>query len=231
MTRSGVFRAIEATCWVVGVALIALYFAARADGESGRRAAISAFTAATAYAASPSAAKRDAAPLAYGAPDESHWSQGRIRAYQAAEGGAAGLPVAVLRIRRVGLEVPVFSADTARNMNRGAVLVAGTAAPDTGGNTAIAAHRDGYFRALKDVVVGDVLSVQTLSRVERYRVTSLEIVKPTDVSVLRPTPVPTVTLVTCYPFYFVGSAPRRYIVRAVAVEGGVRVAGSSAGRR
>lgn len=205
-----VLRAVELACWCAGIALVALYFALRGDGEAERRAAITTFMAVAATA-----------PLTYGAPDRAHWSQGRIRAYAAARAGA-GLPVAVLRIRRIGLEVPVYAADTARNMNRGAVLVAGTAAPDSGGNTAIAAHRDGYFRALKNVVVGDVVSVQTLSRVERYRVTSLAIVAPTDVAVLRRTAVPAVTLVTCYPFYFVGSAPRRYIVRAVALDGAGR---------
>jgi len=126
--------------------------------------------------------------------------------------------VAVLRIPRVDLEVPVYAALDERNLNRGAALVKGTAPPDSSGNTAIAAHRDGYFRALKNVALGDVLTVQTLSRLRKYRVTAIEIVKPENVSPLRATAFPTVTLVTCYPFYFVGSAPRRYIVRAVAMK-------------
>ncbi len=221
MVAKKVLRTVELVCWCVGLALVVLYFSLRIDGELERRAAISSFMAAaasmTTLAAAPTPAKTRP-PLTYGVPDQTHWSQGRIRAYAKARGRAkAGLPVAVLRIRRLGLAVPVYAADTARNMNRGAVLVAGTAAPDTRGNTAIAAHRDGYFRVLKNVVVGDVLSVQTLTKVERYRVTSLEVVKPTNISVLRQTQVPVVTLVTCYPFYFVGSAPRRFIVRAVAL--------------
>lgn len=227
MVSARILRTAELACWCVGIALVAAYFGLRAEGEVERRAAISAFTAAASVETPPP-------PLTYGAPDQAHWSEGRIRAYAAAEtstGETPGLPVAVLRIRRVGLEVPVYSQETAQNLNRGAVLVAGTAAPDTGGNTAIAAHRDGYFRTLKNVVVGDVLSVQTLSRLQRYRVTSLEIVKPTDVSVLHQTPNPVVTLVTCYPFYFVGSAPRRYIVRAVALQGTGRQAGASAVRK
>ena len=224
MMPKKLLRAAEVACWCAGCALVAVYVVARADGEIERRAAVSAFLAAAASKQPPAAVRTPPAPLTYGAPDETHWSKGRIRAYAAVPAG--GLPVAVLRIRRVGLEVPVFAADTARNMNRGAVLVAGTAAPDTGGNTAIAAHRDGYFRALKDVTVGDAITVRTPARTERFRVSAIEVVEPTDVSVLRPTPVPAVTLVTCYPFYFVGSAPRRYIVRAVAFGGAARKAGA-----
>ena len=231
MMSAKVRKIAETACWCVGLALIGLYFALRADGEVERRAAISSFMAAAASRRPPSntgsAMVRHTFParLTYGPPDKTHWSKGRIRAYQAARTTTNennGTPMAILRIPRVGLEVPVYAADTARNMNRGAVLIEGTAAPDTGSNTAIAAHRDGYFRVLKDVVVGDVLTVQTLSVLQQYRVASLEIVKPTDISVLRQTRTPVVTLVTCYPFYFVGPAPRRYIVRAVAFKGSNR---------
>ena len=227
MNSAKVRKTAERVCWCVGLMLIGIYFALRADGEVERRAAISAFTAEAASPQSPSDTRNLMVghtihePLTYSAPDKTRWSKGRIRAYKAAQitsNANDGTPLAVLRIPRVGLEVPVYSADTARNMNRGAVLVEGTAAPDTGSNTAIAAHRDGYFRVLKDVVVGDVVTVQTLSRFQRFRVTALEIVRPTDISVLRQTRAPVVTLVTCYPFYFVGPAPRRYIVRAVALK-------------
>lgn len=221
MISAKVRKTAEIACWCVGIALIGLYFALRADGEAERQAAVLEFMAAAA-SPQPMVDKAETitrhATLAYGAPDKSHWSKGRLRKYEQAR-TAAGMPVAILRIRRLGLEVPVYSADTARNMNRGAVLIEGTALPDTNGNTAIAAHRDGYFRALKNVVVGDVLTVQTVSMLQRFRVVSLEIVKPTDISVLRQTPVPAVTLVTCYPFYFVGPAPQRYIVRAVVSDG------------
>ena len=105
-----------------------------------------------------------------------------------------------------------------RNLNRGAGLIAGTAAPGSDGNIGIAAHRDGYFRALDSVEVGDPVELETLSRRRQYRVTELAIVQQTDVSPLHDRGVAAVTLVTCYPFYFVGSAPQRYIVRAVAID-------------
>jgi sortase A len=122
-----------------------------------------------------------------------------------------------LRIRRVGLEVPVYADTSERNLNRGGGLIAGTGVPDGDGNVAIAAHRDGYFRALEHVVVGDVLELDSLSRQRRYRVTELAIVAPTDMSPLDDVDAPAVTLVTCYPFYFAGAAPQRYIVRALEI--------------
>ncbi|MCA1779948.1 MAG: class D sortase [Xanthomonadaceae bacterium] len=118
----------------------------------------------------------------------------------------------------VNLEVPVFADISERNLSRGAGWVPGTALPNDGGNMAIAAHRDQYFRALKDVAVGDLLELESLSGPQDYRVTSLTIVEPEDLWPLDPADVATVTLVTCYPFYFVGSAPQRYIVQAVAVD-------------
>jgi sortase A len=92
-----------------------------------------------------------------------------------------------------------------------------TAPPGTDGNTGIAGHRDGFFRVLKDITEGDTIELQTLAGRETYRVERTWIVEPEDVSVLDPTPSRSLTLVTCYPFYFVGSAPQRFIVRAVSV--------------
>ena len=82
------------------------------------------------------------------------------------------------------------------------------------GNCGIASHRDGFFRGLKDVQVGDELELETLAGVYRYTVDKLTITDPSDVSVLEARPESAVTLVTCYPFYFVGSAPKRFIVHA-----------------
>ena len=86
-------------------------------------------------------------------------------------------------------------------------------APD--GNSGIAGHRDGFFRGLKDIARGDTIELDTLHGTDVYRVERTWIVEPEDVSVLDPTPEPALTLVTCYPFYFRGSAPQRFIVRAV----------------
>jgi sortase A len=93
----------------------------------------------------------------------------------------------------------------------------GTALPGTPGNVGIAAHRDGYFRALKDIKKGDELVLETPAATEQYRVEWIKITVPTDVNVIGATPGPAVTLVGCYPFYHQGPAPQRFIVRAVPV--------------
>ena len=99
-------------------------------------------------------------------------------------------------------------------LNRGVGRIVGTAQVGQTGNMGIAGHRDGFFRGLKDVVLGDVLELDTTSGKQTYIIDSIKLVTPDDVSVLRNEPTSALTLVTCYPFYFVGSAPQRYIVHA-----------------
>ena len=100
-------------------------------------------------------------------------------------------------------------------LDRAVGHIEGTAKPGTDGNSGIAGHRDGFFRGLKDIVAGDVIELDTIEGKDSYRVERTWVVDPDDVSVLDPTPARALTLVTCYPFYYVGSAPRRFIVRAV----------------
>lgn len=155
---------------------------------------------------------------------ESRWPARRIDVHRAeAAEGEALLPTALLRIRSVDLEVPVYPDTSERNLHRGAGHVEGTAPPAGGGNTVIAAHRDSHFRPLEDVAIGDFIEIETLTAQRRYRITSLSIVQPTDLWPLSDTASPMVTLVTCYPFYFVGNAPQRFIVRAAAVGNEARV--------
>jgi sortase A len=104
-------------------------------------------------------------------------------------------------------------------MDRGIARIEGTAMPGQDrGNVGIAGHRDGYFRVLKDIRFGDEISVTTPVGTQTYVVQQLMIVDPSAVEVLNYTPEPSITLVTCYPFYFVGHAPERFIVRAVLQE-------------
>lgn len=90
--------------------------------------------------------------------------------------------------------------------------------PGEPGNLGVAGHRDGYFRVLKDIALGDEIRITTMRGPESFVVQELSIVDPTAVEVLDPTEQQSVTLVTCYPFYFVGHAPERFIVRAVRKE-------------
>lgn len=157
------------------------------------------------------------ARLATALPDQRLWSEKRVRAWRATFHRDAAPPLAVLRIPRLGLEAAVLEGTDEWTLDRGVGHIEETALPGVAGNIGIAGHRDGFFRVLEHVRVGDRLEVQTLDGVQLYQIARTWIVDPEDVSVLDPTSTPSVTLVTCYPFYFVGPAPRRFIVRAERV--------------
>lgn len=121
-----------------------------------------------------------------------------------------------VEIPKLHLSAVVFQGTNASVLNDGVGHLEGTALPGQNGNVVLAAHRDTFFRALRNIKRGDVITVTTPTSVRNYSVDSTEIVSPTDISVAYPTPKPTLTLVTCYPFYYVGHAPKRFIVRARA---------------
>jgi LPXTG-site transpeptidase (sortase) family protein len=149
------------------------------------------------------------------APDKSLWSQGRIAAFAASLNDHSSEVLGVLEIPRLELEVPLYDGASELNMDRGIARIEGTAWPGEVGNMGIAGHRDGYFRVLKDIKFGDEMIVNSGAGLKRYRVEQLMIVEPSAVDVLDQTENTSITLVTCYPFYFVGHAPQRFIVRAV----------------
>jgi len=142
------------------------------------------------------------------------WDSSRIRAYQRTLEVNFPAPEAVLRVPRLGIEVPVLEGTSDLTLNRGVGHIPGTALPGESGNLAITGHRDGFFRPLKDASIGDVIEVQRRSQTDRYVVRKIKVVFPSDTSVLNPTTDSTLTLVTCYPFYYVGAAPQRYIIQA-----------------
>lgn len=119
-----------------------------------------------------------------------------------------------IEIPRLALSTIVLEGDSSRILRKAAGHIPGTALPGAAGNVAIAAHRDTFFRALRNVHQGDLIALDTTTGVYRYKVDSTRIVDPNDVGVLKPLKHPSLTLVTCYPFYYVGSAPKRYIVQA-----------------
>lgn len=158
------------------------------------------------------------------APDKSDWSSKRVEAFEDASKDA-GLPLALLEIDRLGMQVPVFPGTDRVTLNRGAGIVEGTAYPGESGNMVLSAHRDGYFRALQGIREGDELRVRTLEGADQFVVKEVFITDPLDISVLESSNTRELTLVTCYPFYYVGFAPERMIVRAEIVDS----AGASAG--
>ncbi len=151
-------------------------------------------------------------------PDFHSWSQKRIEAYQASLFAPVQPPLGVLRFTSINLEVPVLEGTDDLSLNRGAGHIEGTPAPGESGNVGIAAHRDGFFRTLRNIHLGDPIDLITEKGNVRYVVDEIVIVPPDDLSVLAPRSKPALTLVTCYPFYFVGSAPLRYIVSATITD-------------
>jgi sortase A len=117
-------------------------------------------------------------------------------------------------IPRLGMSVAVLQGTSSRVLRLGIGHIAGTPLPGEAGNIGIAGHRDTFFRGLKDIRKNDDIQLQTASGLSRYQVDWAKVVANDDQGVLAPSTESALTLVTCYPFYFVGPAPRRFVVRA-----------------
>jgi sortase A len=213
---------IERILFVSGLALAALYSTARIESILTSRAALRRFAALEAPGATASATsdkqsaegKNSSRRMDLPDVDFSLWSPRRVETYKRSMGNKSGTPLAVLHIPRINLEAPLYEGTDDITLNHAVGRIAGTARPGELGNIGIAGHRDGFFRGLKDVSVGDAIELKTLQGRDTYIVDRIQIVKPNQVEVLKPRSVPSLTLVTCYPFYFLGSAPQRYIVTA-----------------
>lgn len=212
----GRWRRTERFLFIMGITLLSLYGFARLQSETSSRLALRSFNQSRLLAASKCEG-------AVNSPTNEHvdftlWDEKRLEAYRESLIAKKDLPVAVLRIPSLKLEVPVFDGTDDLTLNRGVGRIIGTARIGTVGNTAIAGHRDGFFRSLKDISIGTHLEVVTTDRTIHYLVEQTEIVTPSDVSVLADRRAPSLTLVTCFPFYFVGDAPKRFIVHAKATD-------------
>jgi sortase A len=119
-----------------------------------------------------------------------------------------------IEVPRLGLAVIVMEGTGTTTLRHAAGHIPGTALPGEPGNVGISGHRDTFFRPLRNIRRDDVIVFTTLHGEYRYRVVSTSIVSPDDIAVLQPGASEILTVVTCYPFYFVGSAPDRFIVRA-----------------
>lgn len=131
----------------------------------------------------------------------------------------AGGSMGEIQIPRLGLTAVVIEGDSGAILQRAVGHLADTARPGESGNVVLAGHRDTFFRPLKWVRVGDLITLRTRNGDFEYRVESTAVVSPTDVQVLQPTGGRTLTLITCFPFSYLGSAPDRFIVRAREIEG------------
>ena len=188
-------RVLEKALWTAGCLLLLVYVVARADSAIGSRVALATIS----------------------ESQYQFWSQGRIDAYRASASLEAGPFLGTLQISSLELLVPLFGDTNELHLNRGVGLIEGMALPGEPGNLGIAGHRDGFFRVLRDIRHGERIEVRTQASRYVYEVSGVSIVDAADATLLAPTREPSLTLVTCYPFYFVGPAPRRFVVRGVLV--------------
>src|SRR5262245_36077476 len=205
--RTQLWLLAEGSAWILGLAFVLSWSVLSVEGVLGKWREIDRFAALQAAEQHPASE-----------PDTSLWSRERLAAWRSAVKEEGPAPLGIMRIPRIHLEAPVLEGTDDAVLNRGVGHIDETAKPGTDGNSGIAGHRDGFFRGLKDIEIGDEIELETLGATDVYRVERTWIVEPEDVTVLDPTPVRSLTLVTCYPFYFVGSAPKRFIVRAVRVQ-------------
>ena len=133
-----------------------------------------------------------------------------------------GGPIGQLTIPSAGISAIVLEGADSATLKVAPGHIAGTALPGEGGNVAIAGHRDTFFRNLATIRSGDDVKLTTLTGTYEYRIDSTEVVDPARTDVLESTESPTLTLVTCYPFHWIGPAPKRFIVRGHLVQARTR---------
>lgn len=209
-------RKLEWLLLAFGVSMLGIYVAARIHGFILSRAEVERFKSQQLLAQE----LHNGTEATGKAPDFNLWSAKRIQGYQESLASHFTPAMALLRIPKINLEVPVLEGTDDLSLNRAVGHIAGTARPGETGdvNIGIAGHRDGFFRGLKDIATGDKIEIMTQKETLTYVIDQITVVDPSDVSVLAPRSRSSVTLVTCYPFYFVGSAPQRYIVQASLLE-------------
>jgi sortase A len=219
-------RHLEKGLLIVGLILVAVYVLAKVHSQISARIAVQKFRSQESES-QPRA--QEAVKLPTGQlVDFSLWSEKRVKAYMESLAIQGGTPPALLSIPKLHLEVPVYDGTDDLTLDRGVGRIIGTARLGESGNIGIAGHRDGFFRGLKDVGPGDTLDLILPSRTDHYIIEKILITDPEDVSVLQPRARFCLTLVTCYPFYYVGSAPKRYIVQASISNSGQPALGNQA---
>lgn len=129
----------------------------------------------------------------------------------------AGGVVGRVEIPRLNLSTVIFEGTDQDVLERGAGHLPGSALPGNRGNTVLAAHRDTFFRPLRGIRIGDRVKIHQPGGDDIYIVKSARVVQPNEVDVLKSTAEPSLTLITCYPFRFIGPAPERFVVRAVLI--------------
>jgi sortase A len=211
-----VLRSLEAILLVFGIAALGYYAYRTVEARQIQHARIAAFD-----------AERAAREMSVANETESsaRGAEGGRTAASSGADGSEGSLLGVLEIPRLHIAAPVMSGDDEETLAVAVGHLPDTPRPWEPGNSALAAHRDGLFRPLRRVRAGDEIVLRTRRGDFTYRVRETRVVEPTDLSVLAPTPSRTLTLITCYPFDYVGPAPMRFVVHADLVVGSVASAG------
>lgn len=195
MERPSLALWVERTCLFVGAVLVSLFVVSRLHATVAGQTDLQTFEQA----------------VAAFEPDTKLWSDSAKTKFHQAQALANPNIMALLEIDAVDIKVPVYFDTSEVNLNLGAGLVAGAGA----NNLAIAAHRDSYFRGLANIKQQDTIRVRHADGYsDLYQVDQIMIVEPDDTRLLQNASESELTLITCYPFYFVGSAPQRYVVKA-----------------
>ena len=129
---------------------------------------------------------------------------------------AQGDVIGELEVPRLGIQTIVEQGDSPEILRRAVGHLVGTSMPGNQGNVALAGHRDTFFRPLRNIRQGDTVTLKTPEGTFQYQVESTSVVPPSDIQVLQPSGGKTLTLISCFPFYYVGPAPNRFVVRARA---------------
>jgi sortase A len=127
---------------------------------------------------------------------------------------AQGDVMGEIQVPRLGINAIVIQGDSAADLRRAVGHLSSSALPGEWGNVALAGHRDTFFRPLRSIRVGDEIKIKAFQHIFEYRVESIEVVGPGDVRVLKATTGRYLTLLTCFPFHYVGPAPKRFVVHA-----------------
>jgi sortase A len=153
-------------------------------------------------------------PPPSGLPFASQAAADRARAASLGIDGLAGSPLGRIEINSIGVVAMIMEGVDGKTLRLAVGHIPGTPLPGQRGNVALAGHRDTFFRGLRNIHINDEITLTTLHGAYSYSVDSTQVVEPTDTQVLNSTADDFLTLVACYPFYFVGPAPKRFIVRA-----------------
>lgn len=221
LTKIFIFRhlaKIEWSFYALGIALMLSFVYAKAHSSMSSELALQNFNKQSAIEINKEITVKPSSSNSienFTLPNHTTWSQGRIDDYKSIISTTKKKAVAQLFIKDISLTVPIFESTDDEALNIGIGRVEGSGTINGDGNLVLAGHRDSFFRGLGNLSVGSIVELKTIKGdVNHYRVTNSFITTPNDVTVLDDSEQSELTLITCYPFYFIGSAPQRYIVKA-----------------